>query len=77
MRSVFLICMAQLLLTPELYWCLVDKLCLAIVTMPHVTLAQLSDNVTIEDVTRLFTGDGITIPQISNMFEWGQMALAG
>jgi len=44
---------------------------------PCITLAQLSDNVTIEDVARLFTGDGITIPQISDTFEWGQMALAG
>jgi len=35
------------------------------------------DNTTVEDVVRLFTGDGITIPQISDMFELGQMALAG
>jgi len=35
------------------------------------------DNITVEDVVRLFAGDGITIPQISNAFEWGQMALAG
>ena len=28
-------------------------------------------------LVRLFAGDGITIPQISDMFEWGQMALAG
>jgi len=34
------------------------------------------DNTTVEDVVRLFTGDGITIPQISDMFELGQMALA-
>jgi len=45
--------------------------------MPHITLAQLSDNITIEDVARLFAGDGITIPQISDAFEWGQTALAG
>ena len=37
----------------------------------------MSDNVTIENVARLFTGDGITIPQISDAFKWGQMALAG
>jgi len=77
MRNVFLICTAQLLLTLGLYWCLVDRLHLTIVTMPHITLAQLSDNVTIKDVARLFTGDGITIPQISDAFEWGQTALAG
>ena len=45
--------------------------------MPHVTLAQLWDNVTIEDVARFFAGDGITIPQISDTFEWGQMVLVG
>jgi len=31
----------------------------------------------VEDVVRLFAGDGITIPQISNTFKWGQTALAG
>jgi len=76
-RSVFLICTAQLLSTPELYQCLVDELCLTIAMMPCITLAQLSDSVTIEDVARLFAGDGITIPQISNVFKWGQTALAG
>ena len=44
--------------------------------MPCITPAQLSDNVTIKDVARLFAGDGITIPQISDAFEWGQTALA-
>jgi len=28
-------------------------------------------------MVRLFTGDGITIPQINDVFKWGQMALAG
>jgi len=45
--------------------------------MPHIILAQLSDNVTVKDMARLFTGDGITTPQISDAFKWGQMALAG
>jgi len=45
--------------------------------MPHITLAQLLDNITIEDMARLLTGDGITIPQISDTFKCGQMALAG
>jgi len=45
--------------------------------MPCITPAQLSDNTTIEDMARLFAGDGITIPQISDMLKWGQMALAG
>jgi len=74
---VFLIHAAQLLSTPGLYRHLVDELHLTIVTMPCITLAQLLDNVTVEDMARLFTGDGITIPQISDAFEWGQMALAG
>ena len=68
--------MAQLLSIPGLYWHLVDELHLIIATTPHITLAQLSDNITIEDVARLLAGDGITIPQISDMFKWGQMALA-
>jgi len=45
--------------------------------MPCITPAQLLDNITIKDVARLFTGDGITIPQIGDTFEWVQMALAG
>jgi len=76
-QSAFLICAAQLILTPGLYWCLVDNLHLTIATTPRVTLAQMSDNITVEDMVRLFAGDGITIPQLSDMFEWGQMALAG
>jgi len=72
-----LIHVAQLISTPELYWHLIDDLCLTIATTPHVTLAQMSDNITVEDVVRLFAGDGITIPQVSDVFEWGQMALAG
>jgi len=44
---------------------------------PCITPAQMSDNITVEDVVRLFAGDGITIPQISDTFKWGQMALAG
>ena len=69
--------MAQLILTLGLYQHLVDNLHLTIATTSHVTLAQVSDHTTVEDVVRLFTGDGITIPQISNVFEWGQTALAG
>jgi len=34
---------------------------------PHITPAQMSDNITVEDVVRLFAGDGITIPQIWSM----------
>jgi len=75
--SAFLICVAQLILTLGLYWCLIDDLHLTIATTPCVTLAQMSNNTTVEDAVRLFTGDGITMPQISDTFKWGQMALAG
>ena len=68
-RSASLIHMAQLILTPGLYWSLIDNLCLTIATTPHVTLAQMLDNTTVEDMVRLFAGDGITIPQISNAFK--------
>jgi len=64
--------MAQLILTLGLYWHLVDKLHLTIAMTPHITLAQMLDNTTVEEVVRLFAGDGITIPQISDVFEWGQ-----
>ena len=77
MRNVFLIHVAQLLSTPGLYQHLVDVLHLTIAMMPCVTPAQLLDNVTIEDMAKLFAWDGITIPQISDTFKWGQTALAG
>jgi len=69
--------MAQLISTPGLYQHLIDKLCLTIAMTPCITLAQMLDNTTVENMVRLFTGDGITIPQISDAFEWGQTALAG
>jgi len=37
----------------------------------------MSDNTTVEDMVRPFTGDGITIPQISDTFKVGPNALAG
>jgi len=75
--SAFLICAAQLILTQGLYWHLIDDLHLTIAMTPCITPAQMLDNITVEDMVRLFAGDGITIPQISDTFEWGQMALAG
>ena len=69
--------MAQLISTQGLYQHLVDELHLTIAMTPHITPAQMLDNTTVEDVVTLFTGDGITIPQISDAFKWGQMALAG
>ena len=67
--SAFLICMAQLISTPGLYQHLIDNLHLTIAMTPCITLAQMSDNTTVEDVVRLFAGDGITIPHISDMFK--------
>jgi len=76
-QSAFLIHAAQLISTPGLYWHLIDDLRLTIAMTPRVTPAQMSDNITVEDMVRFFAGDGITIPQISDLFEWGQTALAG
>jgi len=76
-RSAFLIHVAQLILTLGLYQCLIDDLCLNITTTTRITPAQMSDNIIVEDMVRLFTGDGISIPQISDVFKWGQTALAG
>ena len=75
--SAFLIHAAQLISTLGLYQCLIDNLRLTIAMTPRITLAQMSDNIIVEDVVRPFAGDGLTIPQISDTFEWGQMALAG
>jgi len=47
-QSAFLICVAQLISTPGLYQRLIDDLHLTITTTPCVTLAQMSDNITIE-----------------------------
>ena len=60
------------MMTPGLCQHLVDELHLTIATTARVMLAQMSENITIEDVVRLFTGDGITIPQISDTFEWAK-----
>ena len=40
-----------------------------------VMSAQAADNIIVEDVARLFAGDGVTIPQIGDAYEWGHMAL--
>jgi len=37
--------------------------------------AQLSENVTVEDVVALFTVDGVSIAQASDVFEWGCLML--
>ena len=54
-----------------------DDLCLTIVMNVNMMVMALLDNIMVEDVARLFVGDGITIPQISDMYEWGQTALLG
>jgi hypothetical protein len=37
--------------------------------------ARPSDNITVEDVARMFVADGITILQVQDAHEWGQLAL--
>ena len=44
---------------------------MTIATTPRVMMAQLSENVTVEDVAAMFAADGVTIAQVSNTFEWG------
>jgi hypothetical protein len=74
-RNTFMTRAAQLITTTGLYRRLVDELRLTIAATPGVTQVAASDNVTLEDIARLFAGDGITIPQVRDAFEWGHTAL--
>ena len=74
-RTAFFTRAAQLIATPGLYRCLVDELRLTIAVVPGLTSAQPVNNVTVEDVARLFARDGVTIPQIGDAYEWGHTAL--
>jgi hypothetical protein len=66
---------AELVATPGRYRRIVDESRLTIVSFPLVTTAQPSDNVTVEDVARMFAADGITILQVRDAHKWGQLAL--
>ena len=36
-----------------------------------MSIAQMTDNVTVEDVARVLAADGATIPQARDTHEWG------
>ena len=36
-----------------------------------MSVAQMTDNVTVEDVARVLAADGVTIPQARDAHEWG------
>src|ERR1700723_771302 len=74
-RNTFLTRAMQLIMTLGRYQQLVDELHLTIATTTRMTMMEPSDNVTLKDVARLFVGDGYTIAQVRDAFEWGQMAL--
>jgi hypothetical protein len=74
-RHMFLLRAAELVATPGRYRQLVDELRLTIASFPRVMTAQPSDNVTVEDIARLFAVDETTILQVRDAHEWGQLAL--
>jgi hypothetical protein len=74
-RHMFLLRAAKLVATPGRYQQIVDKLCLTIMSFPRVTMAQLSDNIMVEDIAWMFAVDGITILQVWDAHKWGQLAL--
>jgi hypothetical protein len=66
---------AELMATPGRYRRLVEKRRMTIAAIPRVTTAQLSENITLEDVAAMFAVDGVTIAQVSDAFEWGRSML--
>jgi hypothetical protein len=66
---------AELIATPERYRQMVEEMRLTIATSPRVTMAQPSENITVEDVVQLLAADGITIPQVMDTYEWGRSML--
>ena len=70
-RHVFILRLAELLATRRMYRQLVDQLRLTIVSMSRMSTAQMTDNVTVEDVTHVLVADGVTIPQARDAHEWG------
>jgi hypothetical protein len=70
-RNAFMMRAAELMATLGRYRRMVKEMRLTIATIPRATMAQPSENVTIEDIARLFAADGVTIPQIVDAYEWG------
>ena len=70
-RHVFILRIAELLATCRMYRQLVDQLRLTIASTSRMSVARTTDNVTVEDVTRVLAADGVTIPQARDAHEWG------
>jgi hypothetical protein len=75
MKNTFIMRAAQLVVTPGLYHHLVAKLRLCIAAMMRITAPAPSGNVSIKPVACLFAVDGVTIPQVSDVHEWGTSVL--
>jgi hypothetical protein len=74
-RNAFMMRAAKLMATPGRYRRMVEDMRLTIAASLRIMMAQLSENITIEDVVQLLTADGITIPQVMDAFEWGRSML--
>ena len=70
-RHMFILRLAELLVTHRMYRQLVDQLHLTIASMSQMSITQTMDNVTMEDVTRVLAVDGVTIPQARDAHKWG------
>ena len=70
-RHAFILRIAELLATRRMYRQLVDQLRLTIASTSRMSIAQTTDNVTVEDVARVLAADGVTIPQARDAHEWG------
>ena len=70
-RHTFILRLAELLATHRMYRQLVDQLRLTIASTSQMSVAQTTDNVTVEDVARVLAADGVTIPQARDAHEWG------
>ena len=44
---------------------------LTIASTSRMSVAQTTDNVTVEDVAHVLAADGVTIPQARDAHEWG------
>jgi hypothetical protein len=70
-RNTFMMRAVELMATPGRCRRMVEEMRLTIAAILRATMAQLSENVTIEDIARLFVADGMTILQIVDAYEWG------
>ena len=54
-----------------MYRQLVDQLLVTIMSTSQMSIAQMTDNVMVENVTCILAVDGVTIPQARDAHEWG------